>query len=231
VKLAAKNKKINSQKIDILEDMLQKRLLLKEALKQGIDKTDEYRLRVKEQEISLIFNAFIQKVVDPDIKTDLKDLKTYYAQNAEQYTSPQLLRIKSLVFGKRSDAVAAIDKLKKGTDFNWLGSNAEGQVDPNAPGILNFDGQLITLSSLPQKVQKAVSGAKAGDFRLYESPPGQFYVLYIYQIVPAKLQPFEDVWQEIAKKVHDDKLKKSVELWADQLKEYYPVKIYRTDLE
>jgi hypothetical protein len=231
VKLAAKNKKINSQKIDILENLLQKRLLLKEALKQGIDKTDEYRLRVKEQEISLIFNAFIQKVVDPDIKTDLKDLKTYYAQNAERYTSPQLLRIKSLVFGKRSDAVAAIDKLKKGTDFNWLGSNAEGQVDPNAPGILNFDGQLITLSSLPQKVQKAVSGAKAGDFRLYESPPGQFYVLYIYQIVPAKLQPFEDVWQEIAKKVHDDKLKKSVELWADQLKEYYPVKIYRTDLE
>jgi len=231
VELAAENKRINSKKIDILENMLQKRVLLKEASKQGIDKTDEYRQKVKEYEISLIFDAFIRKVVAPDIKLDPKDLKTYYAQNADKYTVPQLMRIKSLVFEKRGDAVAAIDKLKKGTDFNWLGSNAEGQVDQNTQGILKFDGQLITQSSLPEKVQKALSGANAGDFRLYESPQGQFYVLYIYQVVPAKRQPFEEVRQEIAKKVFEDELKKSVGLWADKLREYYPVKIYRTDLE
>jgi hypothetical protein len=231
VELAAESKRINSQKSDILESMLEKRLLLKEALKQGIDKTDEYRRRVKENETSLIFDTFIQKVVAPDIKLDLDELKTYHAQNAEQFTSPRLMRIKSLVFVKRSDAVAALDKLKKGTDFNWLGANAEGQFDQNAQGLLKFDGQLITQSSLPEKVQKAVAGANAGDFRLYESPGGQFYVLYIYQVVPARLQPFEEARQEIAKKVFEDKLKKSVELWADKLREYYPVKIYRTDLE
>ena len=127
--------------------------------------------------------------------------------------------------------MAAIDKLKKGTDFSWLGSNTEGQVNPDARGILNFDGQLVTLSSLPEKVQKAVSGAKAGDFRLYESPLDLFYVLYIYQVVPAKVQPFEEVRQEIGKKVFEDKLKDSIESWANKLKEYYPVKIYRADLE
>jgi len=231
VELAAENKRINSKKIDILEDMLQKRLLLKEALKQGIDKTDEYRQRVKEYENSLIFDAFVRKVVVPEIKLDLKELKTYHAKNADQYTSPKLLRIKSLIFGKRSDAVAAIDKLKKGTDFNWLGSNADGQLDPNTLGILKFEGQLITLSSLPKAVQKAVSAADAGDFKLYERPGGQFYVLYIYQVVPAKLQPFEEVRQEIAKAVFEDKMKTSVELWADRLREYYPVKIYDTDLQ
>ena len=111
VEMAAENKRINSKKTDILEDMLQKRLLLKEALKQGLDKTDEYHQRVKEYEISLIFNAFVQKVIVPDIKLDLKELKAFYAQHGEQYTSPKLLRIKSLIFEKRSDAVAAIDKL------------------------------------------------------------------------------------------------------------------------
>jgi hypothetical protein len=231
VQLAAKNKRINSKKSDILEEMLQKRLLLKEALKQGLDKTDEYRQKVSEHEISLLFDEFIRKAVAPDIKLELKDLKTYYEQNAEQYTAPRLLRIKSLVFDQRSAAVAAIDKLKKGTDFNWLGSNAAGQVDQNAPEILKFDGSLITESSMPEKVQKAVSGAKTGDFRLYESAGGRYYVLYIYQVVPAQLQPFEEVRQEIAKKVFDDKLKKSVELWADKLRAYYPVKIYRTDLK
>ena len=80
-------------------------------------------------------------------------------------------------------------------------------------------------------MQKAVSGANAGDFRLYENPQGPFYVLYIYQVVPAKLQPFEAVGQEIYTTVYQDKQKKSIEHWADQLREYYPVKIYQTDLE
>jgi len=231
VKLAAESKRINSQKADILEDMLQKRLLLKEALKQGIDKTEEYRQRVEEYEKSLVFNEFIRRVVTPEIKLDLKDLKTYYDQNAEKYSSPRLLRIKSLVFVKRSAAEAAMGKLKRGTDFNWLGANAEGQADQNAPGIIKFDGQLITENSLPESVQKAVSRANAGDFRLYEGPQGRFYVLYIYQVVPAKLQPFEAVRQEISKEVFNNKLKKSIALWADKLREYYPVKIYRTDLK
>lgn len=231
VKMAAENKRINSKKIDILEDMLEKRLLLKEALDQGIDKTDEYRQKVKEYEISLIFDKFISKVVTPDIKLNLKDLKAYHAKNAEQFTSPVLLRVRSLVFGKRKDAVTAIDKLKKGTDFNWMGSNAEGQLDQNTEGILKFDGQLVTLNSLPENVQKAVAGANAGDFRLYESPEGLFYVMYIYEVFPAKLQPFEAVKQEVAKKVFEDKLKKAIEHWADQLREYYPIKIYRADLK
>ena len=231
VQLAAQNKRINNKKNDMLEEMLQKRLLLKEALIQGLDKTDQYRQKVAEYESSLLFDEFIRKVVAPDIKLELKDLKTYYDQNTEKYTSPRLMRIKSLVFARRSDAVEAIDKLKQGTDFNWLGSNAAGQVDPNTSGILKFDSSLITENSLPEKVQKAVSGVKTGDFRLYESPLGWYYVLYIYQVVPAQLQPFEEVRQEIAKNVFDDKLKKSVALWADQLSEYYPVKIYRTDLK
>jgi len=231
VSQAIKSKRINKKKSDILEDLLQKRLLVKAALDQGIDRTEAYRLKVKQHEISLIFDKFISKVVAPDIKLNLKDLQTYHAQNAEKFTSPVLLRIRSLAFGKRNDAVTAIDKLKKGTDFSWLGSNAEGQLDQNTEGILKFDGKLVTLSSLPEKVQKAVSGANSGEFRLYEGSEGPFYVLYVYELFPAKVEPFEAVKQEIAKKVFNDKLKKSVEHWADQLRAYYPVKIYRADLE
>ena len=40
-----------------------------------------------------------------------------------------------------------------------------------------------------------------------------------------------EAMQEIAKKVFEDKMKASIELWAEKLKEYYPVKIYRTDLQ
>jgi hypothetical protein len=141
-----------------------------------------------------------------------------------------MLRIKSLVFHKRQDAVEAIAKLQKGADYNWLSSIAQGQVDPSSTGLLKFGDRPLTITSLPDGVQKAAAGVKSGDFRLYAGPQGYFYVLYIFQTVEPQTKPFEAVQEEVAKKVYNDKLKKAVVFWADQLRKYYPVKIFRADL-
>lgn len=230
IQRAIDTKMVNSRKYQILDDMIQKRLLLKEALRKGIDKTDEYAHRVKQHERSLVFGAFVDKVITSNIKLDIQELKTYYEQNPAEFATPQMIRIKALAFRQRDDAVQAFNKLKKGTDFDWLGANAEGQVDRNSRGLLNFDGRLLTQSGLPEDIQEVVSKAGAGDYKLYQSPEGYFYVLYINQIVPPQPQPFEAVSKDIAEKVFNEKVKTEIEQWAAQLKEYYPVKIYQADL-
>lgn len=230
VQRAIDTKKINPRKYEVLDDMVQKRVLLKEALRKGIDKTDDYRYRVKQHEHSLVFGAFVNRVITSNIKLDIQELKTYYEQNSEEFATPQMIRIKGLVFRRRDDAVGAFDKLKKGTDFDWLGANAAGQVDGNTKGLLNFDGRLLTQSGLSADVRQIVSKAKAGDYKLYQSPDGYFYVLFINQIVPPQPQPFEAISKDIAEKIFNEKVKKEIEQWAAQLKEYYPVKIYRADL-
>ncbi len=227
---AIESKRINSKKQQVFEDVLQKRVLRKEALKQRIDRSAEYERRVKAHEISVLFGTFIDKVVTPNIKLDSKALESHYRRHSESFTTPQMIRIKSLVFWKREDAVDAIKKLKKGTDFNWLGSNADGQVDKKEKGLLNFEGKLLTLGGLPEDVQKALSSVKPGDFKLYESPRGHFYVLVINQIVPPEPKPFEAVRTDIAETVFNEKVTATIEKWAEQLKEYYPVKIYKKDL-
>ena len=231
IEQAIAGKRINRLKDQVLASILQRRVLLMEATKQGIEKTAEYISSVKDYEISVIFGAFISKVIAPDITLDGKELRAYYQKNSEEYTTPEMMRIKSLVFSKKSEAVEALNKLTAGTDFNWLSSNAEGQVDKNTKGLLNFDGTLLSIRSLPADLSRAVLGAKPGDFRMYESSEGQFYVLYIYQVTPAKPRPFDDVRQEIAKKVYAHKVEKAVEDYAEKLKEYYPVEIYARDLQ
>ena len=230
---AIKAKEVNERKHEVLDDLVEKRILMKEALKEGIDRSDEYKYKTKEYEISVIFGAFIKKVIYPDIKIDQKELKAHYQENHEKYTFPEMMRIKELVFGKKSDALSAMEKLGKGTDFNWLSSSAEGQVDRNSKnkGLLTFEGKLLVVRSLPEDVQKVLSGAHPGDFRLYESPDGYFYVLYIYHLVPAEPRPFDSVKKDITKEIFRDKVQKAVEDYANQLREYYPVKIYAKDLQ
>ena len=142
-----------------------------------------------------------------------------------------MMRIKELVFGTKSDAVSAVEKLRKGTDFDWLSANAEGQVDKSTKGLLRFKGELLTVGSMPEGVQKTLSGANPGDFRLYESPEDYFYVLYIYHLLPSSPRPFKSVKNDIAKEVFGEKVRKAIEDYADQLREYYPIKIYAKDLQ
>ena len=231
VEVAIKNKRINDDKDRVLEGMLEKRLLRKEALNKGIGDTEIYINRVREYKNKVIFDKFVKMVITPDIRLKAAELRDYYEKNSDEYTYPEMMRIKSLVFRKKSDAVNALDKLVKGTDFTWLSYNATDQVDRSTEGLLDFAGKLLTVNSLPEGVRKAVSGAKPGDFRLYASPEGHYYVLYIYHLAPARLQPFEDVKEKIATEVFNNKVKKAVEDYADKLKEYYPVRIYAEDLQ
>jgi len=226
VERAVEAKRLNKRKEQILDEMLQKRIFRKEALRLGIDKTEEYKNKVKENENSLLFGAFVAKAVAPDIKLKEEELKAYYDQHIKEYTYPEMIKIKSLVFSKREDAEKAIVNLRKGTDFQWLKANAEGQVDKNTKGVLDFEGNLLTTKALPENVQKAVSGAKSGDLRLLGNPENYFYVLSIQEVIPPRPQPYPEVREQIAKKIYNEKITKAVEEYADKLRAVSDVKIY-----
>ena len=229
VERAIETKKLNSKKAPALDEMIFKRVFRREALRLGLEKAESYKNRVQEYETSVLFGAFVNKVIVPDIKLKEEETKSYYNKHIKEYTMPEMMKIKSLAFAKREDGESAIEKLRKGTEFQWLAANAEGRVDQSTKGLLAFDDKPIITKDLPEGVQKAIHGARAGDFRLYESPQGYFYVFAIQDVVPSKPQPYEEAREMIAKKVFDDKVKKAVEDYADKLRAVSDVKIYLKD--
>jgi parvulin-like peptidyl-prolyl isomerase len=227
VERAIESKRLNERKTSVLDEMLYKRVFRKEALRLGINKTETYKNKVTAYENSVIFGAFIQKVVVPDIKLRKEELKTYYDDHIKEYTTPEMVKINSVVFAKREFAEEALEKLRKGTDFQWLAENAGGQIDKrNSKDVMNFEGKFLTIKHLPEGVRKSVSGAKPGDFRLYESPEGYFYALAIQDVIPAKPQPYAETREAIAKILYNEKLNKAVEEWAEKLGAVSEVKVY-----
>jgi hypothetical protein len=226
VELAIKEKKANREKLLILDEIKSKRVFRRAALDIGIDKTDAYRSKLDEYKNSILFGIFIEKVVKPDVTITGKELKAYYDEHTAQYVYPQMLQIDAIVFKARGDAQTAIDKLRQGMDFKWLKINADNQVDKNARGLLDFGGQMLTIKSFPETLQKVLSGAHAGDYRLYESPEGYFYAMNIQKDVPSRTQTFEEVKDDVAQKVTWQNFTKAIEEWFKKLRDAYPVKIY-----
>jgi hypothetical protein len=73
---AVEDKIINQKINQTLEEMIEKRLLFREALKQGLDRTALYKNRIAEHENSVLFGAFLNKVIYPDIKLTHEEIES-----------------------------------------------------------------------------------------------------------------------------------------------------------
>lgn len=223
-------KRITKQRlIEVYESVVAKKILLLEAAKQGIDKTEEYKYKVREYENSLVFGLFIRNIVEPDSKLKEEEVQAYYSDHIKDYTYPEMVQLSSLVFAKKADAESSLEKLQKGDDFLWVRDNAEGQVT-GTEDPLKFERATLFVTDLPEDLQKLVSGAKAGAYGIFQSD-GQYYVVFIRDIIPSKNQPFEEVKEAIAKKLYNEKINKVTADWAAKLSASSEVKIYLADLK
>ncbi len=223
---AIERKRLNARKGVTLEGIIHRRLFRREALRRGLNKTESYRSTVSEYEASVLFGAFIRKVIQPGITLTEAEVKAYYDAHAKEYAAPEMMRIRSLAFTTRGHAENAVEKLKEGAEFQWLAAHAEGQADGNAKGVWSFDGKPVMTGGLPDGMRKVLAGARAGDVRLYASGEGYFYVLAIQDVIPSKLQPYEDARQTLAQRVMSDKVKAAVEDYAGKLRSASDVKVY-----
>lgn len=223
---AAEKKQINKKKQEALDEILAKRVTLKEAKGKKIDRTVFYKNRVEEYRNGILFGTFFQKVIEPEIKVDESEIKAYLNEHIGEYTTPEMIRIDSLAFSRREDAEDVIGKLRKGADFQWTKTHAEGQVDAAKAGnILEFGGTLL-VKDLPEGVRKAIAGATGGDYRFYAEAGGPSYALKVGEVFPPKPKSYESAKDEIRKKIYMEKRRKTLREWEEKLRNASEVKIF-----
>lgn len=223
---ASQGERMNSRKQMALDATLGRRLMNMEALRLGVDKTHRYRDRVRAYEQGLVFDSFVRKAVAPGNEMKEEEVKRHYDGHVREYTYPEMRRVRSLAFTGRAAAEEAIRKAQGGADFGWLAANAAGQADKSTPGLQIADGQPITTGSMPEGMQKALAGSRAGDFRLYAPPEGPFYVLAVQEVIPSKARPYSEVRDEIAKKLYGEKLKAALDAYVGKLRAASQVATY-----
>ena len=75
-----------------------------EAQALGIDQTPEFLEALRAFEEQVLFDTFMAKAVLPGVKVPEDDVKKYYYNHLEDYSSPLMLKMKSLVFSDEKPA-------------------------------------------------------------------------------------------------------------------------------
>jgi len=222
---AASKKRINEKKREVLNLVIERRLVRAEAVRRGLDKSEKYQAMLRDFRTNFLFGKFVDKVVAPEVKVKGEDLQAYFRDHKQEYMDPEMMKIVGLAFENKRDAQSALAKLKKGADINWVRANAEGLVDVSDEGN-PFDGRVVTTNSMPQGIRDVVAGGRPGDFRLYPGPDGRFYVLSVVELIPSRQQAFEEVKKVIQERVFENKLKGALEDWFSKLRAASEIKVY-----
>lgn len=226
---AIKAKRVNEDKEPVLEDILNRRVVVVEARRVKLDQDPEFKAVVARDRESYLFGAFVQKAVLPEVKLGDADVEAFYKAHQAEYMGPEMLKLEALVFDARKDAEDALAKLQRGADFNWLEKTATGQADPAKRKLLNFPEGLVVATAVPEDLRKALSGAREGDYRFYAAGAGgPFYVVHLLARQEAKPVPFEGVRESVQKRAYDEKVSKAVDDWAAKLRKASDVKVFAT---
>ncbi len=219
---AQKLKMINERKDSTISNMLFRHTCKLEAHALGLDESEDFKIMVAAFERSTIFKAFMSKVIFPDVQLKAEDVRAYYDEHLDTYSSPAMLQLNSLVFDNRQDAESALAKLQKGADYKWVSANASGLIPPGTEGVLPFDRNLLSLTALPEDLQPTLKGAGKGSTLLYApSENKRFYVLLVDNVFPPEPQPYELAKDEVAKVVFNVKSEELLAEWVAKLKEAY----------
>jgi parvulin-like peptidyl-prolyl isomerase len=217
-------KALNLRKQSSLDNLLGRRLFLKEAMARKIQASPTFQYRMQDYQNSLLVGAAIERAVAPEVQVSEADERAYYEAHKAEYIYPRFLRLEGLVFGDAKVAQNALQKLRAGTDFKFMAQNAEGRLDP-AAAQLKFDGTVLSEAALPAEVKKSLAGARTGDYRLHDAGAEQ-HVVHVVEEIPPRAQPFEDARVEVGKKVAAEKMDQAVKGWVAKLRKAYPVEVY-----
>ncbi len=224
--------KLNRKKAEVLDDLIAKRVVMKEALRLGLDKKPAYVALRDETESDLMFGAFVAKVFAPDIKVSDDEVSAYYRAHLKEFTAPDMIRLVALPFDTRAAAEAALVKLRAGADLAWMRVNAHGRRDPaTLPDDQRIPAAPIIVAELPADLREALTGTRAGDYRLYAPDGGTPSVVFVKDLITGQPQGLESVAQQIKGTLSGEKLQKAFEAYAAKLKESSTVKVIVTQAE
>ncbi|MBE0500787.1 MAG: peptidyl-prolyl cis-trans isomerase [Desulfuromonadales bacterium] len=199
------------------------------AQAQEIDKSEVYLEKLQAFEDQVLFDTFIAKAVVPGITVPEEDAKRYYYNHLEDFSSPLMLKMKSLVYAEEQQAREALSKLQSGSDFKWVSANVTGLADPDNRAILSFDDSLLSVTALPEDLHELVEEARQGDLFLYAGPENLYYVLLVETAYEPKAKLYADVRQEAGQIIYARKIDEALKEWVRKLKEAYETKIFIVD--
>ncbi len=236
---------------DLIDKLIEDRLILQAAYKEGIS-IEQVRIKSRLEQIKkgyptesefqdalvaqglsladielkikeqLLMMEIIQKKVRSKIEVKPKEVTDYYNEHREEIKSPEQRQVRVLVV-RDSSLIGPIRKSI--SEYNDLDTIAQ----KFSLEITDFDW--VTSRQLKEDIAKAVFKSRVGQLTTFSDSEGSFYVLEVKAVKPPAVIPLFDVQEEIKRMLFERKMREALVKWLDELRAgaYIEIKVSQSD--
>jgi peptidyl-prolyl cis-trans isomerase C len=171
-----------------LESVITRDLLLREALRRGIDQRPEVADRVSMARKSILLEALLRDVAEKAPGLGDEALRKTYNENAAQFQVGERAKVSHMLFRDKALAEAMFRRAKAGEPFEALMKEV-GTRD----GEVAADLGDIERGNFVKEFEEAVFAAAPGSVVGPVKTNYGWHVIKVYERKPAGVRPFEEV--------------------------------------
>ncbi len=246
---------IKTLKMSLLNQLIEKKLLITEAGKLGITvseaemneqinrivgeypDSDTFNSRMKEENIDIpswkkeieyqiLLDKLVKAVAGSNITVTPEEVKKYYDDHLDLYNSPTRVRALQIMLETREQAQTILDEIKGGGDFSELAKTYSISPDSEKGGDLGFFSE----AEMPPSFS-VVFTMKPGDLsEVVESEYG-FHLFKIVDRREAKMLSLEEARPEIEEKLKRLKSEEKYGEWFEQIRKNTKIEVNPSVLE
>jgi parvulin-like peptidyl-prolyl isomerase len=237
----------------LLDQLIEKRLILHEAPKMGITVTDdeleealasikrgypeggfeeivkdEATLRTWKERLQqrLLIEKVINRVSQVTSPIDEKTMRKYYEQHREKFVITEQVSVRHIVVKDRQDAESILRKLKRGDPFEELARQYSTGPEAEEGGDLGFFGR----GEMPEEFDVVFSLQVGQVSDIVQSP----YGYHIFKVEAKRGQSeagFAEVREQIRKMIVREEEEKAFQDWLKRVKKKAHVRVNHSTLE
>mgnify|MGYP002260223468 CR=1 FL=1 len=198
----------------ILKDWIDQKVVDREALSRRYERTPELENMVARYKDQLLKNAFIKRVVIPQITLSDEALKDYYVNHQKSFMKPAQVKILQITVKTLNDAQTILNNLQNGADFSWLAKNRSVDSAASEGGDIGW----ITRAELPEPVRKIIDTLKPGDISPVVRIDSQYRIVQLLDRKEGEVENFDKVKAAVYRAAFEEQADTLLNKYIAQLK-------------
>jgi peptidyl-prolyl cis-trans isomerase C len=205
-----------------LDSLITRDLLMREALRRGLDRQDEVRARFEQARKSILLEALLRETAENAPGLSDQELRNYYEEHKASYEEGERVRVRHILFKNEEQAAEMARRAKKGEPFEQLMREAE------SAGGKSADLGLIERGAFDKEFEEAAFGAPENSIVGPVKTIYGYHVLDVGEKRPAGVPPFEEVKGKITAELREVAQREAFENLVDKLKKEATIQLEGT---
>ncbi len=211
----------------VLNQIIEKQLLLDEATKEGIQSSDEYKKELEKVSKELAFEIWMKKQFEKISISD-EEARKFYDANGDKFKQPELFNARHIIVKTEAEAKKIITDLKSASKDKLEDAFAEAAKKYTMDGTKESGGKLgwFAEGRMVKEFYVATKAMKKGE--MSKTPVKTqfgYHLIYLIDQKPAGKVTFDNAKEQIKQVVKMDKFKDSVSARGKALREKAKVEI------